>query len=934
MKLKYLIPLLGLMMSVVLIIYQFQMLSTNLKDREIAYSEKLLRNMANNLQGELNDHIAADNRVAIQRNISGVSLLSVTREAYLLDEKDQILASGDFAQIGKHPKLMSDYYDQAMFEQVRRSMSGTIQSKPSGNIMISVYPIIFGRDPGELRPNRIGLSVIVFDLTFNLQQVKNSVLAVTFKSAVVVGLILLAGVLAIHMFLTKRVQGILDAAKEYTSGISDARSTVSGSDELGKISRAFNAVADTAEHVKGSLESRERSLSNAQRLAHLGSWVWDISTGEETWSEEQFRIFGYDPKTTKATYEAFLDRVHPDDRSSVEAAVGAALDNKTDCSFQHRIVRFDDGKERFIEWHGELILDAQGAPSVMQGTVLDMTDRHRAEQEIKSLNENLEHRVAQRTTELQTEMLERQNAQERLKEAEAKTRQIINSAVDGIITTDDKGKILSFNTAAEKIFGYSVFEAVGQNITTLMPANHAEHHASYMKNYMETGGSEVVGMSRELVAKHKDNSTFLVDFSVSVFRHGDTVTFVGIARDITERKEAEYQLNTTMQELKESQSVIAKNEQRLRDILDSSTGGITVVMKDDLHRVYANERLLDMFSVKSIDELEAFGFDNTFANHKDYDEVLGLLKTTGQCERFVCERVCKDGKKWWALQDAHSIVFEGKPAIIVWIYDITDQKHAEEELLQAKKMASLGGLVAGVAHEINTPIGISVTASSHLQEATQNLINAFAKGEMRKSDLDKYLTTATQSTEMIGSNLKRASGLISSFKKVSVDQSNDEDRTFKILDYVDEVLLSLSPKFRGKNIQVKTRGDRDIEITTNPGAVSQVLTNLVMNSLIHGFEDKTEGAITISAHHNHHKIMLNYCDDGKGMDDTVRANVFEPFYTTKRNTGGSGLGMHILYNLITQSLGGGVTCKSAPGQGTQFDITIPQKQEKNYESRE
>ena len=271
------------------------------------------------------------------------------------------------------------------------------------------------------------------------------------------------------------------------------------------------------------------------------------------------------------------------------------------------------------------------------------------------------------------------------------------------------------------------------------------------------------------------------------------------------------------------------------------------------------------------------------------------------------------------------------------IRDITERKEAEDALnqtlkelrttqdalVQTEKMASLGGLVAGVAHEINTPIGVGVTAISHLKEQADGISQSFVSGTMKKRDLEAFLDVAVQSTGIVSSNLARASDLIRSFKQVAVDQSSEEARSFNFLEYVEEVLTSLRPELRRSNHEMLIEGDREIEITSFPGALSQIITNLVMNSVIHAYGEGEKGKIHISTTQNNTAVHLAYSDDGKGMDKETVARIFDPFFTTKRGQGGSGLGMHILYNQVTRTLGGNVVCHSEPGKGTTFEISIP-----------
>jgi C4-dicarboxylate-specific signal transduction histidine kinase len=262
-----------------------------------------------------------------------------------------------------------------------------------------------------------------------------------------------------------------------------------------------------------------------------------------------------------------------------------------------------------------------------------------------------------------------------------------------------------------------------------------------------------------------------------------------------------------------------------------------------------------------------------------------------------------------------------------------DLKEAQGQLVESEKMASLGGLVAGVAHEINTPVGVGVTAASHLSEATRNFQADYANGNMKRRDLEKFVETAAHSTEIISGNLHRASELIRSFKQVAVDQSSDDRRTFKAREYLDEIVNSLKPRLKKTKHQIIINCDDSLVIDSFPGAWSQILTNLIMNSVIHAFDEDDSGVISVDMATDKKGVMLCYSDDGKGMPEDLVARVFEPFFTTKRGAGGSGLGMHILFNLVTAKLGGVVECTSEVGKGTTFTIATPlpkgQKDDRN-----
>jgi signal transduction histidine kinase len=247
----------------------------------------------------------------------------------------------------------------------------------------------------------------------------------------------------------------------------------------------------------------------------------------------------------------------------------------------------------------------------------------------------------------------------------------------------------------------------------------------------------------------------------------------------------------------------------------------------------------------------------------------------------------------------------------------------QDQLVEQEKMAALGGLVAGVAHEINTPLGIGVTAASHLASASQQAGDALTEKRLTRAGLEGYLRLAQESAQLILRNLERADKLVKSFKQVAVDQATDERRRFDLAEYLDEVVTSLRPALRRARHDVNVQVEGSIELDTLPGAIYQSLANLVQNSVIHGFGEHRAGHIRILARCEGDDCIIDYRDDGAGMADEVRRRVFEPFYTTRRGQGGSGLGMHIVYNLVTRALRGSISCESQPGQGCRFLLRFP-----------
>ncbi|MGE4442495.1 MAG: ATP-binding protein [Desulfomicrobium sp.] len=250
-------------------------------------------------------------------------------------------------------------------------------------------------------------------------------------------------------------------------------------------------------------------------------------------------------------------------------------------------------------------------------------------------------------------------------------------------------------------------------------------------------------------------------------------------------------------------------------------------------------------------------------------------------------------------------------------------RQAQGQLVMSEKLAALGGLVAGVAHEINTPVGVALSASSTMAEKNRILAALFTKGDMKRSDLAEYLESAREGLEMTLLNLNRASDLIRSFKMVAADQVSESRRSFNVREYIGQVLLSLRPKLKKTPHRVEVECDEDLVIESYPGAFSQILTNFIVNSLTHAFGEGQTGLIRIAVARDDGTLSLTYSDDGCGIAPEVQDRIFEPFYTTARAKGSTGLGLHIVFNIVTGTLGGTVTCCSAPGQGTTFQVRVP-----------
>ena len=247
----------------------------------------------------------------------------------------------------------------------------------------------------------------------------------------------------------------------------------------------------------------------------------------------------------------------------------------------------------------------------------------------------------------------------------------------------------------------------------------------------------------------------------------------------------------------------------------------------------------------------------------------------------------------------------------------------QDQLVESERMASLGSLVAGIAHDVNTPLGVSVTATSFLQDRIKTLQSTYDDKKLTSGIMSSFLSDAQQSITLLTNNVNRASDLISSFKQVAVDQTSKAVREINVSEYLTEVVQSLAPNFKRTSHTIDIHCPDDLSIRCAPGVLAQILTNMIMNSLIHGFEDKPKGAIKLEITKQGENLIIDYCDDGRGLDDAALERHFDAFFTTRRGRGGSGLGTHIMHNLVTQTLSGTIRAFSQLGKGLQYRITIP-----------
>ncbi|MGD9639528.1 MAG: ATP-binding protein [Alphaproteobacteria bacterium] len=516
-----------------------------------------------------------------------------------------------------------------------------------------------------------------------------------------------------------------------------------------------------------------------------------------------------------------------------------------------------------------------------------------------------------------------------LKANEKRYRMLFSTMLEGFsvheLLYDEEGKpynykFLEINPAFEKITELKNKKVIGKTILDVMP----DIESSWLQIY-----SNVVktGNPIHFEAYSKPLNKY---FEVNAFRNAPN-QFATIFIDITERKTHEKQ--------------IIKAKEWFSHLYNE-----TPIMLFSLNRkskiISVNKKWLEImgYSENEIIGKECYKFMPKKSALYAKKITLPDLWEYGSAKNETIEFIKSNGDIITVLLNSVATIDPtGNEICLTSIQDISEIKAAKareekvrEQLITAQKnlamvenMSLISQLVAGVAHEINTPIGTALTATSHLNEKTKKFIKSYQNGELKKSILENYIDSTKETTNLIMANIQKAAEQIVSFKQIAVDHSSQERREFNLKEYINEVVDSLRPRIKGTKISLKIKCDEDIVIDSYPGALFQVITNLFINSLIHAFEKKKTGEISISINNiksekgNSSNIKIEFSDNGSGISKTKISKIFEPFYTTKRGSGGSGLGLSIVYNIVTQTLCGDIRVSSSKNKGTIFTIIIP-----------
>ena len=523
-------------------------------------------------------------------------------------------------------------------------------------------------------------------------------------------------------------------------------------------------------------------------------------------------------------------------------------------------------------------------------------------------------------------------AEQRL--AEESYRKLFEGSVDGIYVTTPAGALLNANPALARMMGYDTPEDLIRGIGDITHSIYVHPAARAQYQFLMQRDGTV--REFEYQVRQRGGAILWLSDSATVVRDetGEVVRYEGTVRDITDQKRAE--------------DAIAEGRRLLQQVIDTVPAVINVKDKE-LRYVLMNRYMAGIFGIEPADAIgrtttdlmSRYGAQKTDENDK---RVLAAGRGLGFYEEEYMDS--SGNMRQWLVNKLPLLDTDGEIENIVTVaLDIGERKRGELEmrkakdaaeaalrnlretqnsLIEAEKLAALGRLVAGVAHEVNNPVGISLTVASSLERKTALFAAEVARGDLRRSSLNEFLETSRDASSQLVANLNRAAELITSFKQVAADRNYSDQRTFDLGDLTEQVVMSLRPGLRKHNLTLTVDCQPNLTMNSYPGPYGQVLTNLFLNAVAHAFPDGKPGAVDIQVRESgKDNVEIIFSDNGCGMSLDVRRRAFDPFFTTRRDQGGTGLGLHIVYSIVTNRLGGRLDLDSEPGEGTRIQIILP-----------
>jgi len=536
----------------------------------------------------------------------------------------------------------------------------------------------------------------------------------------------------------------------------------------------------------------------------------------------------------------------------------------------------------------------------------------------------------------------RKKGEQVLRNSEERHRLLVEAMNDGMGVASSTGIITYANDSLCQMLRIEKGQILGASILSLFPALRDLGPLETWEGWNLRPGEAI-----ELDVPRADGTSFPARISPAPLRDQNQ-NFAGgfaIISDMTHIRQAEahiMQLNQNLEqrvadgtrELREANEALRRSEARYRRIIESLKEGYIFYSQDMERRfTYLSPSFSHLTGYRKPDQLCA-GLRRDLRRPENH-EAWSMARQSLQGFRqppFDLHVTCHDGHQ--CIMEILEVPIFNDAGDVISVEgigrDVTEARRnlqlireAQAQLVEQEKMAALGSLVTGLSHEINTPVGIGVTAASHLAEEMAHHLKLYHQNALTRERFESFLEDCRESSSLIATNLNRAVDLLQNFKQAATDQAAPVNRVFNLKEYLEDVLRSFSPRLRNTGFHIHVDCPDDLEMQCDPGSLYQILSNLVMNSLNHGFEGMLVGQINISARVEEDGLVLEYGDNGNGMKRKDLARIYEPFFTTKRGRGGTGLGLHIVYSNVTRNLGGNITCASKPGRGTGFTITVP-----------
>ncbi len=402
-------------------------------------------------------------------------------------------------------------------------------------------------------------------------------------------------------------------------------------------------------------------------------------------------------------------------------------------------------------------------------------------------------------------------------------------------------------------------------------------------------------------------------------------------------------LRDALQETRTAEAASRAQAARMRRVLDTSPIGVSILTETG-ELLYCNQRSVELFGI-SLDSMRLRGASALFRHIEEREYDPPRLRDGDTARSDELHFIRDDGSTVWMIMTFDHTVYEGRAVYIVWLYDITERKvqaealrsakdaaekalsdleRMQSDLIRAEKMAVIGQLITAVAHEINTPVGIALTAATHLQTASDSIVSTFQDGQLRKSDFQDYVSTATEVSTLLVTNIERAAALVQSLKLVTEGKASSPRSRFDLREYLADIILAVrvQPAAAGHDLVMECADG--LVLDTYPGALTEVLIALLTNAFAHAFDQKPGGRVTVSARlQADGRVELRITDNGRGIPAEILPRLFQPFATTRRGSGSMGLGLYAVFNLVTGKLAGEIDVDSLPNLGTTFILRLP-----------